>query len=57
MMAKGGVAGHMSKAFSQPGLEFQLCKQRLNDHQTRKRREPLVFESKLRNFADTTGVL
>ena len=43
MMAKGGVAGHMSKAFSQPGLEFQLCKQRLNDHQTRKRRESLVF--------------
>jgi hypothetical protein len=57
MMPKCGVAGHMSRTFSQPGLEFQLRKQRLNDHQACKRREPLVFESKLRNFVDTTGDL
>jgi hypothetical protein len=57
VMAKGGVARQMSKTFSQSGLESQLCKQRLNDHQTCKRREPLVLESKLRNFVDTTGDL
>jgi hypothetical protein len=53
MMPKCGIFGHMSKTFSQTGLEFQLRKQRLNDHQACKRREPLILESELRNLVDT----
>jgi hypothetical protein len=51
------IVGHMSKTFSQTGLEFQLRKQRLNDHQACKRREPLILESELRDLVDTAPAL
>ncbi len=43
----------MSKTFAQSGLEFEYGKQRLNDHQPWKRREPLLLETKLWNLVDT----
>jgi hypothetical protein len=53
VMAEYRAGWQMIKTGSEPRFDFKSRKQFMNDHQSRKGREPLIFETKLRNTVDT----